>query len=136
VDGLWVGDEVVEGLGRRHCEQAGDGYGDEEGDDERPGRGATSQMGTSVRFGDEPKACEEVYRAGRVGGREEGAVIRGAMDLSPGDKLDGSDIRLQRLATQGDSYYYRLCVDNTVRGQSAAKASVSAALSAAVPPSP
>jgi hypothetical protein len=85
VDGLWVGDEVVEGLGRRHCEQAGDGYGDEEGDDERPGRGATSQMGTSVRFGDEPKACEEVYRAGRVGGREEGAVSRGAMDLSPRD---------------------------------------------------
>jgi hypothetical protein len=59
-------------------------------------------MGTSVRFGDEPKACQEVYRAGRVGGREEGAVSRGAMDLNPGDKSDGSDIRLQRLATQGD----------------------------------
>jgi hypothetical protein len=59
-------------------------------------------MGTSVRFGDEPKACQEVYRAGRVGGREEGAVSRGAMDLNPGDKSDGSDIRLQRLATRGD----------------------------------
>lgn len=59
-------------------------------------------MGTSVRFGDEQKVCEEVYRAGRVGGREERAVSRGAMDLSPGDKLDGSGIRLQRLATRGD----------------------------------
>jgi hypothetical protein len=87
------------------CGQAGDGYGDEEGDDERPGRGATSQMGTSVRFGDEPKACQEVYRAGRVGGREEGAVSRGAMDPSPGDKLDGSDIRLQRLATRDDERF-------------------------------
>lgn len=73
-------------------------------------------MGTSVRFGDEQKVCEEVYRAGRVGGREEGAVSRGAMDLSPGDKLDGSDIRLQRLAIQGDPYHQCLCVDNRVRG--------------------